>query len=161
MRALAFFPNNGTGVWGKIEFEQVCACQPVVVSIEMHGPPNEVHAIHVHQWGDVSGGCATLGTHYDGGVETTHGSIYVPDRPRHAGDMINNLQFGRDGQFRLQYVDELLTLFGAQSIYGRSVVIHQDRDDLGLGKGKAMKESLKTGNAGGRIACAIIAKISD
>ena len=33
------------------------------------------------------------------------------------------------------------------------IIIHQDRDDLGLGNNK---ESLKTGNAGKRLACGII-----
>ena len=38
-------------------------------------------------------------------------------------------------------------------IVGRMIIVHQDRDDLGLG-GDA--ESLKTGNAGKRIGCGVI-----
>ena len=49
--------------------------------------------------------------------------------------------------------DTKIKLSGKNSIVGRSVVIHADRDDLGLG-GNA--ESLKTGNAGSRIACGVI-----
>ena len=57
------------------------------------------------------------------------------------------------------------TLFGNDTIIGRTVVIHTGEDDLGLGglndKGEIIdaavhRESLKTGNAGGRMACAII-----
>jgi len=38
-------------------------------------------------------------------------------------------------------------------IVGRMIIVHKDRDDLGLG-GDA--ESLKTGNAGKRMACGVI-----
>ena len=46
-----------------------------------------------------------------------------------------------------------IKLKGKYSVVGRSVVIHEKEDDLGLG-GNA--ESLKTGNSMNRIACGII-----
>jgi Cu-Zn family superoxide dismutase len=36
------------------------------------------------------------------------------------------------------------------------LIIHQDPDDCGQGQGPLRAESLKTGNAGKRIACAVI-----
>ena len=42
------------------------------------------------------------------------------------------------------------------SILGKSLVIHQSEDDLGRGGNEG---SLKTGNAGKRVACGIIEKI--
>jgi Cu/Zn superoxide dismutase len=39
------------------------------------------------------------------------------------------------------------------NILGRGLIIHEDEDDCGLGNNEA---SLKNGNAGKRIACAII-----
>jgi Cu-Zn family superoxide dismutase len=39
---------------------------------------------------------------------------------------------------------------------GRSVIIHADEDDHGLGE---KDDSLKTGHAGARIACAVIGRV--
>ena len=54
-----------------------------------------------------------------------------------------------------EFYDELVTLYGPNSVFGRTLVIHDGIDDLGLG---GNKESLITGNAGGRLACAVIGR---
>jgi superoxide dismutase, Cu-Zn family len=46
-----------------------------------------------------------------------------------------------------------ISLFGDDSIVGRSCVIHKNEDDLGKG-GHA--DSLTTGNSGPRVACGVI-----
>ena len=51
-------------------------------------------------------------------------------------------------------VDNYIKLRGTKSnIIGRSVVIHLNKDDLGLGN---QEDSLTTGHAGPRITCAVI-----
>ena len=45
------------------------------------------------------------------------------------------------------------------NIIGRMVILHQDEDDLGKGKGDKKEESLKTGNAGKRITCGVIGRM--
>ena len=49
--------------------------------------------------------------------------------------------------------DKLIKLRGKYSVIGRSIVIHDDPDDLGIG---GHSDSHTTGHAGKRIACGII-----
>ena len=67
------------------------------------------------------------------------------------------------GEVTINFEDDLIKLIGPYSIIGRSVVIHENEDDLGRYRDedtKKGKESAKTGNAGSRISCSIIG-ISD
>ena len=140
---------------GYVLFHQCHPSDPVSVRFQIKGPPNQTHAIHIHECGDLRKGCDSLGSHFNPYGET-HGCILY-DMPRHAGDLINNLTFDSEGNFVFQYKDPLISLYPSyKSIIGRSVVIHEKQDDLGLGKGKDREESLKTGNAGKRICCAVI-----
>jgi Cu-Zn family superoxide dismutase len=72
------------------------------------------------------------------------------------------------GRVEFDFVDSLVQLSGPHSVIGRGIILHQKQDDLGLPGRKALneehddlskyeRESLMTGNAGGRIACGIIA----
>lgn len=114
--------------------------------------PNSTHAIHIHEWGDKSGGCKTLGPHWNP-YNKSHGSIMINPIERHVGDLINNFKTDNQGQYKGYYKDNLIRVRGCYSVLGRSVVIHKGIDDLGLGDNV---ESLKTGNAGDRLSCAII-----
>lgn len=149
MNAIAVIKSETVN--GVVHFHQCRKHRDCVVTIDINGPPGKVSAIHVHEFGDTSGGCASLGPHFNP-HGTTHGSIFNPGQPRHAGDMINNVEFDSKGRFYLIYPDPLIQV---SKIYGRSVVVHDGVDDLGLG---GDSESLKTGNAGGRIACAVIGR---
>ena len=57
-----------------------------------------------------------------------------------------------DGRVKTIIHSQKIKLKGPHNVVGRSVIIHADEDDLGTGLG----ESLKTGNSGARIACAVI-----
>lgn len=72
---------------------------------------------------------------------------------RHVGD-IGNIIAGEDGTASLQVSDHIIALSGPLSVLGRGVVVHEKEDDLGRG---GDQESLKTGNAGSRLSCGIIA----
>jgi len=106
------------------------------------------HGFHIHEFGDMSDGCASMGGHYNpDGVD--HGDL----EEGHVGDL-ENVTANEDGIADFTIVAKRVDLVGDRSVVGRGMVIHADRDDLGKG-GDA--ESLKTGNAGDRLACGIIA----
>lgn len=155
-----------------------------------------VHAIHVHEYGDTTDGCASLGGHLNPGGEHTHGEGARHGDMAHAGDMVNNILFhSPNGVADVTYIDTRLSLdpSSPNAVYGRSVVVHRLPDDLGSGGqltadgwvayadmtdrelrglcqersytglktraervAKLETESRKTGNAGGRIGCAVI-----
>ena len=58
-----------------------------------------------------------------------------------------------DGVAKFSITASRVDLLGDRSVIGRGLVILEDEDDLGKG-GDA--ESLKTGNAGERLACGVI-----
>ncbi len=158
INAVAIF--NQQNLKGTVVFHQCGGKSGVNVYINLYNlEPNRKRAIHIHEYGDSRDGCKSLGSHWNP-HNTTHGSIWVKDMKRHAGDLINNIEPDNNGIFKYEYHDPLLNLRGDidESIIGRSVVIHDGVDDLGLG---GNKESLTTGNAGSRLACAIIGRAKD
>jgi len=75
------------------------------------------------------------------------------DKERHVGDL-GNLHTDANGQVIYSFVDSYIKLRGTKAnIIGRGLIVHADPDDCGKGTDEA---SLKNGNAGKRIACAVI-----
>ncbi len=68
------------------------------------------------------------------------------------GDL-GNVQSDDQGVVTVNIKDKHIALHGEHSILGRCLVVHEKPDDLGRG---GDDESKKTGNAGKRLACAII-----
>ena len=93
----------------------------------MNGLTAGLHGFHVHQFGNLSNGCATAGPHWNPEGKT-HGG--PGKKERHHGDM-GNIEAGEDGKATLSMTDNLLMLYGENSIIGRSVVCHAGVDDLG------------------------------
>ena len=156
MVCLNFIATFTDKIKGTVKFHQCTPDSTVVVDFLLKGfKPFSEHAIHIHEFGDLTDGCKSLGGHLNLHSKN-HGSIYIDINDSHTGDLINNLKSDKDGNFFYRYRDSRLQMFGdtSNSILGTSVVIHDGIDDLGLGKG----ESKINGNAGGRIACAIIGK---
>lgn len=138
---------------GQIMFHQCSKEKGTLISFDLNGPKKSIHAIHIHEYGDLRNGCKSLGSHWNP-TNKQHGSFLNNKTNHHHGDLINNIHFDSYGRFKFEYYDPLVHV---NKIYGRSIVIHDGIDDLGLGNNK---ESKLTGNAGGRLACAIIARCS-
>ncbi|KAH8339496.1 hypothetical protein KR074_010764 [Drosophila pseudoananassae] len=122
---------------------------PVKVTGEVCGLGKGLHGFHVHEFGDNTNGCMSSGPHFNPyGKE--HGA--PGDENRHLGDL-GNIEATGDCPTKVTISDSKITLFGADSIIGRTVVVHADADDLGKG-GHELSKS--TGNAGARIGCGVI-----
>ncbi len=120
---------------------------PTVVRGKITGLKPGLHGLHIHEFGDLSNGCESAGAHYNP-TDTTHGGLLKG----HVGDL-ENVKADDNGIADFTIVAPRVNLRGEQSVVGRSIIIHEDEDDLGKG-GDA--ESLKTGNAGKRLACGVI-----
>ena len=153
--AIAYFDpsHNSYGIGGFVKFHQCSATGLTQIHINFSGiRPGAVHAIHIHEYGNLTEGCKSAGAHYNP-YNMEHGSIFIDSTRRHVGDLINNIKGDAQGNYVFKYTDPLVQLYGHTSVIGRTVVLHAKPDDLGLGNNK---ESKITGNAGERIACSII-----
>ncbi|CAH0585642.1 unnamed protein product [Chrysodeixis includens] len=107
-----------------------------------------LHGFHVHQLGDTST-CDAAGPHFNPS-QVLHAGRLHPSR--HVGDL-GNVEFMDNKVAVLNYVDTVLALRGPNNILGRTLVLHEHVDDLGEG---GHELSSTTGNAGPRVACAVI-----
>ncbi len=110
---------------------------------------NSKHAIHIHEYGDLRENCNACCNHYNP-FNKEHGDRL--DEIRHAGDL-GNIQTNELGIGEFSFEDKLVKLKGPYSVIGRSIIIHEDEDDLGMG---GHHDSKKTGHAGKRLICGVI-----
>ncbi|CAD7005000.1 superoxide dismutase [Cu-Zn] [Ceratitis capitata] len=136
-------------VKGTVHFEQQDAKSPVLVTGEVNGLAKGLHGFHVHEFGDNTNGCTSAGPHFNP-YGNSHGA--PSDLNRHLGDL-GNIEASGDGATKVEISDKLITLFGENSIVGRTIVVHADPDDLGKGGHELSKT---TGNAGARLGCGVI-----
>jgi Cu-Zn family superoxide dismutase len=108
------------------------------------------HGFHVHESGDLSDKCESMCAHFNP-YKKNHGCPGM--RERHVGDL-GNLITDSKGNAKYSFYDDHIKLRGTKAnIIGRGLIIHADEDDCGQGN---FPDSLKTGHAGKRIACAVI-----
>ena len=138
--------KSGTNTGGRVTFEQQSGGGVMVVVAVTGLPPGTTHGFHVHEKGDcLAPDAMSAGGHFNPGGKP-HGQMSMPDH--HAGDM-NNLTADSAGNARAQFVMSDVTVGpGPNSVIGRAVVVHKDPDDY---------RTQPTGNAGGRIACGVVA----
>lgn len=147
MKAIAVFQGR---LSGHVTFTQTDSKSSVRVYGNVHKVPTGKHGFHVHKFGNLlESDCSKCGGHFNP-FSKDHGGRH--DKDSHAGDL-GNITATQEGESRFSFSTSKITLYGKHSIIGRSIVIHEGEDDLGHG---GNCESLKTGNSGARIDCAVI-----
>lgn len=138
--------TTGNTATGTISFTQ--AGDKVIVAGEVRGlKPNAEHGFHVHEKGDCSSGDGlSAGGHFNPNGKS-HGQHAMG--AHHAGDL-PSLKADASGVARVNFVSTSVTVgSGASDIIGRGLIVHLDPDDY---------KTQPTGNAGPRLACAVITR---
>jgi Cu-Zn family superoxide dismutase len=137
-------PTKGNKASGTATFTQEGGKVRLVANVSGLNPGQQ-HGFHVHEAGDCSSGdgMSTKGHFNPANKQHAHFST----AERHTGDM-PALQADADGNAKLDTTLDLMTVEpGPNSIVGRGLIVHAAPDDY---------KTQPTGNAGARIACAVI-----
>ena len=139
-------PTKGNRAAGTVTFVERFG--KVHVTADVSGlAPNQEHGFHVHEKGDCSSGDGmSAGGHFNP-LGKGHG--HMSNVGKHAGDL-PNLRADAYGVAAFSVEADGITVgSGATDIVGRGLIVHRDPDDY---------KSQPVGNAGPRLACAVIAK---
>jgi superoxide dismutase, Cu-Zn family len=139
-------PTTGNATSGTVKFTQ--KGDKVLVVGEVRGlKPNSEHGFHVHEKGDCSSGDGnSAGGHFNpaGSPHGRHGMA-----PHHAGDL-QSLRANASGVATFTFETTALRVgSGANDVVGKGLIVHRDPDDY---------RTQPTGNAGPRLACAVVMK---
>lgn len=168
MEAIAEFKGN---IEGCVKFSQKDINDVVRVEVKINGLEDGFHGFHIHEKKiedfelSVEDCCKKLGGHFNVGEKwslenqngTKHGAC------GHNGDLCNNI-YVKNNYVEKYFNCNNISLFEEKEEYiiGRSIIIHEDKDDCGLidydDENKNIERFI-TGNAGKRIACSNILKI--
>ena len=140
-------PDQGSTLSGVVTFKQTSSCCEIKGTFT--NLPKGKHGIHIHEFGNLKQGCQSCGAHYNP-FNKEHGG--PSDAERHVGDL-GNIESNGDFETKFELNNQMINLVGEWSVVGRSIVVHQDEDDLGM---KGFPDSKTTGHSGKRIACGVI-----
>jgi Cu-Zn family superoxide dismutase len=154
VKAIAVFDNDG--IKGTVRFSEDIIRNEIKIDVSITGlKPHSEHGFHVHEAGDLSDKCTSMCAHFNP-YGKSHGCPGMKER--HVGDL-GNLKTNSKGEAKYTFYDNVIKLRGTKAnIIGRGLIIHADRDDCGQG---GQPDSLTTGHAGKRIACAVIGYSKD
>ena len=143
--------QNKNNIEGTITFEELEG-DSVKVKYDVKGLTDGKHGFHIHEYGDLSDGCMSACSHFNP-FNKNHGGL--KSKERHSGDLGNIVSKNKISKGEL-IAGGLSLSKKKTNILGRMIIIHDKEDDLGKGVGELREESLKTGNAGARVACGVI-----
>lgn len=148
IKGVAVFGENETNVKGVIHLEE--KRNGLEIRYEISGLSDGLHGFHIHEYGDLTEGCHSACSHFNP-LHKKHGG---PDSDnRHEGDLGNVLSKNNLAIGKVFAKGLCLKANSKMSVLGRMIIVHEKEDDLGKG---GDEESLKTGNAGSRLACGVI-----
>jgi Cu-Zn family superoxide dismutase len=134
-------PKSGSQVTGTVTFTKSGDDVQVVADIQNLKPGQ--HGFHIHEKGDCSAAdAASAGGHFNP-THQHHGGPMTAEH--HTGDL-GNIEADASGKAHLDWKGKM-NLTGADTIIGKSVVVHEKEDDL---------KTDPAGNSGARIACGVI-----
>ena len=117
---------NEKKIKGTVIIQEDIINKNVIISVNLSGIPPGLHGFHIHEYGDLREGCSSLCHHYNP-KNKNHGG--PNDKERHVGDL-GNIEANKKGIVNMKFVDKEVKLRGKYSVIGRSIVIHEDPDDL-------------------------------
>ena len=134
-------PKSGSNVTGTVTFTK--SGDEVQVVAEIQNLKAGKHGFHIHEKGDCSApDAASAGGHFNP-TNRHHGGPVTTEH--HTGDL-GNIDADASGKVHFEWKGKM-SLSGADSIIGKSVVVHEKEDDL---------KTDPAGNSGARIACGVI-----
>jgi Cu-Zn family superoxide dismutase len=140
-------PTQGNGVRGVVAFHAHDG--HLLVHARISGlKPNGEHGFHLHEKGD----CASADGTSAGGHFNPSGQPHGPQNAAHHAGDLPSLKADAQGNADVHFTVDgpSLDASNAGYIVGRSVIVHANPDDY---------TTQPTGNAGGRVACGVIAAL--
>lgn len=135
-------PLGTSKVEGDLDFEAVDGGVKITGKITGLTPGD--HGIHVHEFGNCnSPDGKSAGEHFNP-TKSPHGG--PNDAAKHPGDM-GNITADKDGVAKIDVTVKGMMLTGPNSIVGKSVVVHEKKDDL---------KTQPSGDSGARLGCGVI-----
>uniref|UniRef100_A0A6M2DSY7 superoxide dismutase n=1 Tax=Xenopsylla cheopis TaxID=163159 RepID=A0A6M2DSY7_XENCH len=136
---------SGNEVQGVVRFANAASLDKgCIVDGVLDGLCPGLHGLHIHECGDISQGCDSVGNHYNP-HNAPHGRPDSNIDSRHIGDL-GNIEADINGRATFRFVDQLLEV---PDIIGRSLVVTEQEDDF---------ENSANSDYGRRLACGIIAR---
>ena len=139
-------PTQGNTTTGMLRFVQVGDVVRVTGEVQGLKPGGE-HGFHIHEKGDCSSSDGmSAGGHYNP-TGAVHG--HFGQGAHHTGDL-PSLRANANGVAAVNFETRTLSIGGGNTdIVGRGLIVHRDADDY---------TTQPTGNAGPRLACAVISR---
>lgn len=132
----------------------------VRITVEAHGLEPGFHGLHFHQIGKCEPNSTAPAGGEPGNFKSAGGHLQVGDSNSHpaSGDL-TSLQVRSDGDAELVTTTDSVT---AQDLQGKALMVHADEDNFGniperyTGGAAPDKDTMSTGDAGGRVACGVV-----